>query len=85
MNDPLVLEALRPWDGRWYYPLPEPAIRRVSITQHTALQILAGREGLTVADAKLLQAIAIQEGPLTGTQRFRLDRLAKAHDERLAA
>lgn len=84
MNDPFVLEALRPWDGSWFYPVPS-MMRFVSADQHTALQILRSREGLTVADAKMLQAIATHDGELSNLAHFRLDRLARAHDERIAA
>lgn len=80
-----LADALRPWDGRWFYELPEPGLRFVSPDQHTAQQILRGRRGLTVADARLLQAIFVHEGELSPGQRYWLQRLAREHDERLAA
>lgn len=86
MNDPLVVEALEPWDGvTWYYPKPEPGLRLMKICQYTAVQILRAGNSLTTADARLLQAIISHEGELTGTQRFWLTRLARDHDERVAA
>ncbi|WP_374407449.1 hypothetical protein [Pelagerythrobacter sp.] len=82
-HDPDLARALQPWDGSWFYPVPDTGMRFVSLDQHTALQILRGREGLSNADARLLQAIAVHEGELSPGQRFWLDRLARAHDRRL--
>lgn len=85
VQDLTLADALRPWDGRWYYPLPEPGVRFVSPDQHTAIQLLRARDGLKVADAKLLQAIITTDGPLSPGQAFWLRRLSREHDERLAA
>ena len=77
--------ACQPWDGTWYYPLPEPGPDFWPICQFTALQILRSPVGLTIADARMLQAIATHEGPLTSLQSFWLCRLCREHDERLGA
>jgi hypothetical protein len=78
-------DRLRPWIGHWYFALPEPRMRFVSPTQHTAIQLLRGRRGLSVADAKLLQWIITFDQPLSRLEQRQLDRLRRAHDERLAA
>lgn len=78
-------DRLRPWIGHWYFPLPEPQIRFVSPTQHTAIQLLRGRADLSVADAKLLQWIITFDQPLSQSEQRWLDRLCRAHDERMAA
>lgn len=86
MNAPFdhsLSDALHPWDGRWYVPLPDPGLRFFSLEQFTAKQILRGRNGLTVADARLLQAIVTHDGPLSSLQRHWLRRLAREHDERM--
>lgn len=80
-----LADALRPWDGRWYYPLPDPGMRFVSLEQHSAIQILGAPKGLKVADAKLLQAIITTEGPLSPGQGYWLNRLCREHDEKIAA
>lgn len=80
-----LADALRPWDGRWFADLPKPGLRFFSLDQFTAKQILRGRKGLTVADARLLQAILVHEGDLSPGQRYWLERLAREHDERIAA
>ncbi|MXO85231.1 hypothetical protein GRI38_04235 [Altererythrobacter aurantiacus] len=77
--------ALQPWDGRWFVKLPDAGPRLLTLTQHTALQILRGRTGLTNWDARLLQTIATTEGELSSLQRHYLDRLAREHDERVTA
>lgn len=78
-------DALRPWDGRCFADLPEPGLRFFTLEQLTAKQILRGRKGLTVADARLLQAILVHDGELGPGQRYWLERLAREHDERIAA
>ena len=80
-----IATANLPWDGRWYYPLRPKGLRFVSPSQHTATQLLRAHNGLTVADAKLLQAIITTEGKLSPTQSYWLDRLAREYGERIAA
>ena len=77
--------ALEPWDGRWFVPLPPSGLRFVSIAQHTALQILRGREGITNADARFLQVVVTQTDRLSELQRCLLARLSSEHDERIEA
>lgn len=78
------VDAFQPWNGAWYYPVPK-GLRFVSPEQHTAIQVLRARDGLRVADAMLLQAIITTDGPLSPGQSYWLARLARQHDERLAA
>lgn len=83
MNAPI--EPLELWDRvTWYYPKPL-GVRLLSPDQFKAVQILHGNNLLTTADARLLQAILTHDGELNGTQRFWLSRLARNHDERVAA
>lgn len=77
--------ALEPWDGRWFVPLPPSGPQFVSIHQHTALQILRGREGINNADARFLQVVATQTARLSEMQQCLLSRLSSEHDERIAA
>lgn len=78
-------DNLQPWRGQWYFPLPEPQMRFVSPTQHTAIQLLRARDGVSIADAKLLQWIITYDQPLSPLEKRGLDRLCREHNERIAA
>lgn len=70
-------DALKPWDGRWFGPMPDGGgVRFYSMPQFTAKQLLRRRAGLSNWAARLLQVIVAQEVPLTPTQRYWLNRIA---------
>lgn len=68
--------ACRPWDGCWRVRKPAGFSGLLSVHQFTALQILRSGVDLSEAEARLLQAIHYQAGPLGPAQSFNLDKLA---------
>ena len=87
MSTPLdeLYQATQPWDGTWFGKLPDGGPRLLTLSQHTAVQILRGRIGLTNWEARFLQGIVATEGELSNLQQHYLDRLAREHDERVKA
>ncbi|MBY6219020.1 hypothetical protein [Qipengyuania aquimaris] len=66
--------ALEPWSGEWFIEPPR-GLRLVNIHTHTAQQLLAHGSALTNWQARVLQGIAAQDGPLDSLQHYWLNRI----------
>ena len=85
-SDKEMSEAMNPWDGsRWFVPKPASGWRLASMSQATAKQLLRPGNRLSNWDARFLQTVLVQTGPLDAGQRYWMNRIAEALGEREAA